>query len=419
MGMSDLITIQNFCDRNDSEPMICSFETETIATPTSPILHSMARMWLITEGEATVLINNKEYCLKKGCCVGVLPWQITEVIDVKKPITFYLVVYYYDNVNEIVKTFYNPGSIDMPIMRRITERPMVELHDRAYQQMQLLFMQLENEVYKQHTIDEKEETEENRALSNLFITNKLVEIMLVLMRYKKEPEKKEVSIDASEIFLYLYSHLNERVTLEQLSQKFYMSESSIGAYIRKTTGLSFFDLMNEMRIGRTMNYLLYTDLTLEELAEILGFVDSAHISKVFKARVGMKASDYRKTYQKIGVRCQISDRKVYYEIVAYIYRHYTEDLKVSDLSREFCVTVKELNRILLYQVEMTFHGYLNYIRVNKASELLLTTDKTVLEIALEVGYNTEKTLSRNFIMVRHITPGKFRATMRLQGIENT
>ena len=419
MGMSDLITIQNFCDRNDSEPMICSFETETIATPTSPILHSMARMWLITEGEATVLINNKEYCLKKGCCVGVLPWQITEVIDVKKPITFYLVVYYYDNVNEIVKTFYNPGSSRMSILCRIAERPMVELHDRAYQQMQLLFMQLENEVYKQHTIDEKEETEENRALSNLFITNKLVEIMLVLMRYKKEPEKKEVSIDASEIFLYLYSHLNERVTLEQLSQKFYMSESAIGAYIKKTTGLSFFDLMNEMRIGRTMNYLLYTDLTLEELAEILGFVDSAHISKVFKARVGMKASDYRKTYQKIGDRCQISDRKVYYEIVAYIYRHYTEDLKVCDLSREFCVTVKELNRILLYQVEMTFHGYLNYIRVNKASELLLTTDKTVLEIALEVGYNTEKTLSRNFIMVRHITPGKFRATMRLQGIENT
>ena len=417
--MSDLITIQNFCDRNDSEPMICSFETETIATPTSPILHSMARMWLINDGEAIVLINHKEYCLKKGCCVGILPWQITEVIEVKKPITFYLVIYYYDNVNEIVKTFYNSGSIEMPVLRRITERPMVELHDRAYQQMQILFMQLEDEVHEMYMADEAEESEEDRALRNLFIMNKLVEIILVLMRYKKEPEKKEVSIDASEIFLYLYSHLNERVTLEQLSQKFYMSESAIGAYIKKTTGLSFFDLMNEMRIGRTMNYLLYTDLTLEELAEILGFVDSAHISKVFKARVGMKASDYRKTYQKIGDRCQISDRKIYYEIVAYIYRHYTEDLKVSDLSREFCVTVQELNRILLYQVEMTFHGYLNYIRVNKASELLLTTDKTVLEIALEVGYNTEKTLSRNFIMVRHITPGKFRATMRLQGIENT
>lgn len=307
----------------------------------------------------------------------------------------------------------------MSIWCRITERPLVELHDRSYQQMQILFMQLEDEVHEIYTADAAEESEEDRALRNLFITNKLVEIMLALMRYKKEPEKKEASIDASEIFLYLYSHLNERVTLEQLSHKFYMSESTIGAYIKRTTGLSFFDLMNEMRIGRTMNYLMYTDLTLEELSEILGFVDSAHISKVFKARTGMKASDYRKTYQKIGDRCQISDRKVYYEIVAYIYRHYTEDLKVSDLSREFCVTVKDLNRILLYQVEMTFHGYLNYIRVNKASEMLLTTDKTILDIAMEVGYNTEKTLSRNFIMIRHITPGKFRATMRFQGIKNT
>ena len=82
------------------------------------------------------------------------------------------------------------------------------------------------------------------------------------------------------------------------------------------------------------------------------------------------------------------------------------------------MTMKNLNRILLYQVEMTFHGYLNYIRVNKASELLLTTDKTILDIALEVGYNTEKTLSRNFIMIRHITPGKFRTNMRFQGFEN-
>ena len=238
------------------------------------------------------------------------------------------------------------------------------------------------------------------------------------MCYEKKTKKKWETIDASEIFLYLYSHLNERITLEQLSHKFYMSESAIGTYIKKTTGLSFFDLINEMRIGRTMNYLLYTDLTPEELAEILGFVDGAHISKVFKARTGMKASEYRKTYQRIGDRCRISDRKVYYEIVAYIYRHYAEDLKGSDLSRKFGVTMKNLNRILLYQVEMTFHGYLNYIRVNKASELLLTTDKTILDIALEVGYNTEKTLSRNFIMIRHITPGKFRTNMRFQGIEN-
>ena len=94
-----------------------------------------------------------------------------------------------------------------------------------------------------------------------------------------------------------------------------MSESAISAYITNTAGLSFFDLLNEMRIGKTINYLLYTDFTLEELAEILGFVDSAHISKVFLARMGMKANDFRSTYQSIGNMCRIKDRRDFYSLV--------------------------------------------------------------------------------------------------------
>ena len=46
------------------------------------------------------------------------------------------------------------------------------------------------------------------------------------------------------------THLNEKITLSMLSQKFYMSESAISSYIRNTTGLSFFDLLNEMRVGK-------------------------------------------------------------------------------------------------------------------------------------------------------------------------
>ena len=199
-----------------------------------------------------------------------------------------------------------------------------------------------------------------------------------------------------------------------LSGMFYMSESAISSYITKTTGLSFFDLLNEMRIGKTINYLLYTDFTLEELSEILGFVDSAHISKVFLARTGMKANDFRKTYQSIGDMCRIKDRQIFYNIVSYIYRNYTEDLQPKNVSEYFRISPKELNRILLFQVEMNFSDYLNYIRVNRASELLLKTDKSILTIALEVGYHSEKTLSRNFIRFRSMTPGSFRKSTCLQ-----
>ena len=86
----------------------------------------------------------------------------------------------------------------------------------------------------------------------------------------------------------MYTHLSEKLTLSQLSRQFFLSESAISAYITQTTGLSFFDLLGEMRIGRSISFLLYTDLTMEQLAEILGFVDSSHISKVFSARLGTR-----------------------------------------------------------------------------------------------------------------------------------
>ena len=90
------------------------------------------------------------------------------------------------------------------------------------------------------------------------------------------------------------------------------------------TGLSFFDLLNEMRIGKTADYLLYTDLTLKELAEILGYVDESHISKVFAARLGTRIGQYRATYQKVQNICQLEESRLGCSLVNHIYRHYRE-----------------------------------------------------------------------------------------------
>lgn len=193
-----------------------------------------------------------------------------------------------------------------------------------------------------------------------------------------------------------------------------MSESSISNYITLTTGLSFFDLLNEMRVGKTINFLLYTNLTMEELAEILGFVDSSHISKVFAARIGMKANDFRKTYQNVYEMCNIKMTRDAYDIVAYIYRNYAEDLTPQNTADRFHISIKELNTILLYQVEKNFPDFLNFVRVNRASELLKNTDQTIIQIAIDVGFNNAKTLTRNFLRYRTMTPGAFRQNIGLQ-----
>lgn len=416
--MAKIVPMQSlYCSMQD-ENKIGSFDIEVLSEPTTPLIHPMSRFWLVNSGEGTLLLNNRRYELKAGTVVSVLPWQISDIVEVKSQLQFFVLAYYFDNINEIIKTFYNPGNDPLSIVQTLAKIPVLQLEGNALASMQQLFLQIRDEIGMESALAPAREAQNAAAgqLSNLYITNKLIEIIIHFIRSEHAlvPTNNTQVTEASEIFLYLYSHLNQKITLSMLSKIFYMSESAISAYITATTGLSFFDLLNEMRVGKTINYLLYTDFTLEELAEILGFVDKAHISKVFQSRIGMKANEFRSTYQNIGNICRIKDRKLFYTLVSFIYRHYHENLQPKMVSEEFHISTRELNRILLYQVEMNFSDYLNFIRVNRASELLLETSKSILEIALEVGYHNEKSLARNFTKFRAMTPGKFRQTIRLQ-----
>jgi len=48
------------------------------------------------------------------------------------------------------------------------------------------------------------------------------------------------------------------------------------------------------------------------------------------------------------------------------------------------------------------------IRIEKAKELLETTDKTVYDISKEVGYNNEQSFYRNFKKFTGFTPIEYR-----------
>ena len=75
------------------------------------------------------------------------------------------------------------------------------------------------------------------------------------------------------------------------------------------------------------------NLTLKELAEILGYVDESHISKVFAARLGTRIGQYRATYQKVQNICQIEESRLGYSLVQHICRHYREDLSAAGVAR--------------------------------------------------------------------------------------
>ena len=66
------------------------------------------------------------------------------------------------------------------------------------------------------------------------------------------------------------------------------------------------------------------------------------------------------------------------------------------------------NRIFLAHTGFTVMAYVNYMRVKRAVELLRNTDKTVLDIALEVGYDSHEGFIKAFKKVYGVAPSEYR-----------
>ena len=67
---------------------------------------------------------------------------------------------------------------------------------------------------------------------------------------------------------------------------------------------------------------------------------------------GTRIGQYRATYQKVQNICQIEESRLGHSLVQHIYRHYREDLSAAGVARAFGISVQQLNRTLLCQVEL-------------------------------------------------------------------
>ena len=412
--MKDIAAMQSFERSRLDRSKLCSFDNEVIEAPTAPLIHQEARFLYICAGSGVIRVQGRDITLQPDTLLAILPWQITAVTSVSEPLQYHLVVYNLYTIGRFMRAFSDEHGDAVDWLGHIEQSPALYCSAGQAQQMRRIFQALRNEV----GLESLPGDVPPKPLAPLAAVNRLIELIIWLERFRiQQPATAPAASaapDMSEILRYLYCHTGKKLTLKSVARLFYISESSLSSYISGMTGLSFFDLLNEMRIGKTANYLLYTDLTLEEIAAALGYVDASHISKVFSARVGMRINDYRKTYQRIESICRIeTDRRVY-ALVEYICRSYSEPLSARTVAARFGYTPAELNHALMLQVDKNFEEFLNYTRINHAAELLLTTDRTVTYIAMEVGYANVKTFNRNFLRFKVMTPCDFRKSVALQ-----
>lgn len=92
----------------------------------------------------------------------------------------------------------------------------------------------------------------------------------------------------------------------------------------------------------------------------------------------------------------------------YIQQHMHEQISLSDISSELCVSVSYLSRMFREKTGVTFLEYLTSKRIESAKELLAEPGVKVYEVAEKTGYGSWKHFSRTFKEVTGYTPADYR-----------
>lgn len=380
---------------------------ETIDGPTQALLHKYSRFWYITDGLAKVNIQGVVHTLEKGDFVGILPWQYTEVIEVIQPLHYFVIVYERDIVNLVLKNELMALGIKEDILASIYDHVKIRVPADEESHFVFLFTELKKEC------DIFTNTKGKKAeIATVMASTLMIQLMIRFYRLSCNNQDHHIRQQHKvQIFHYLYYHLNDNLTLKQLSSRFHLSESAIAKYIEQTLGLTFTQLITTMKIARITNMLKYSDETVQELAIYLGYVDAAHISKFFKAKTGTTLAKFR---ESMGSRYDMVSWNAVPEMVSYVIDHYFEDLTKESICHRFDFPKQHLNAAFDFYSGLSFSKFVSHIRMIKAVEAMFITEKCITDIAYEVGYQSIKTFNRQFQKYYHMCPVEFRKSIQIQ-----
>lgn len=114
-----------------------------------------------------------------------------------------------------------------------------------------------------------------------------------------ERESFENSDKIKAIYDFVQENYHKKITLNEAADLVNMSKVSFNRFIKKRTGKTFIDYVNDVRIGYAAIWLLEKDLSISEIAYSSGFNNTANFNRMFKKLKNCTPSQYRSEFSGI------------------------------------------------------------------------------------------------------------------------
>lgn len=102
------------------------------------------------------------------------------------------------------------------------------------------------------------------------------------------------------------------------------------------------------------------------------------------------------------------------EIVNFIENNYSRQLTLPEIASQFGISESSLTKKIKIFTNMTFKEYLTKTRIEEAKSLLISSEKSITEIAYECGYNNSNFFGDVFKKAVGMSPSSYRKMLTKQ-----
>lgn len=97
-------------------------------------------------------------------------------------------------------------------------------------------------------------------------------------------------------FEFMKSNYDKNISLEDMSKIVSMTEVGFSRFIKKRTGKTFIDTLNDIRLGHASRLLIDTTLTIAEVSYKCGFNNLSYFNRIFKKKYNCTPKEFRENY---------------------------------------------------------------------------------------------------------------------------
>lgn len=180
------------------------------------------------------------------------------------------------------------GLISENIYERSLQEGLPAVHHIPYDENRIMLFE---QVYSilEHSFEEKE-----MEIMNI----SLLQFISSLIYYKEANPAIYNTDSVSNSILFMKQHLDKKFGIEELSKQQNISVSHYSRSFKQKTGTSPINYFNQLKIQKSCQYLYFTDRSIKEICNELGFDDQYYFSRLFRNIIGVSPSIYKKRHKK-------------------------------------------------------------------------------------------------------------------------